>query len=431
MIDAIKKNIDVEIGMLREISSYLNQIVYAQSSEKALLEQAVASLEKSIKLVNKAIPDLIKGVDYPNKLPAEKKTGVEEVVIKRKGSTISINLHAKDKERFLKELRINESAIKNMKIQSKVEVEKFDEFRAARGYLKLSNKFFLQTSINLIKKGYFRPLYNEIKKANLDILFETYVATMLFTTFISFFVGIFITIGLIFFNVTFSFPFFEMYAGEFLSRFIKIFWIPIAVPIITFLALYYYPTTERGSISKRINQELPFAVIHMSAISGSGIPPSEIFKIIGLSKEYPFLRREVRKVLNQVNIYGYDLVTALTNVSKSTPSKSLSELFNGIATTINTGGSLKDFFEKRSETLLINYRFEREKFNQIAGTFMDIYISVVIAAPMILMLLLVMIQMTGIETGFSAGTLAAIIIMLITLINILFIGFLQIKQPMY
>jgi len=29
----------------------------------------------------------------------------------------------------------------------------------------------------------------------------------------------------------------------------------------------------------------------MRAISGSGIAPAEIFKIIGLSKEYPYLRK--------------------------------------------------------------------------------------------------------------------------------------------
>ncbi len=169
----------------------------------------------------------------------------------------------------------------------------------------------------------------------------------------------------------------------------------------------------------------------MSAISGSGIEPSEIFKIIGLSKEYPFLRKEIRKILNQINLYGYDLVTSLNYVSKNTPSKKLSELLAGLSTTISSGGDLSDFFEKRAETLLVGYRVDREKFTKLAETFMDIYISVVIAAPMILMLLLVMIQVSNINLGFSSTQIGIFIMLIIAVLNVFFIGFLHIKQPTY
>jgi hypothetical protein len=59
---------------------------------------------------------------------------------------------------------------------------------------------------------------------------------------------------------------------------------------------------------------------------------------------------------------------------------------------------------------------------------MDIYISVVIAAPMILMLLLVMISVSGIQTGFTTNELTIITILSVSLINIVFLGFLQAKQ---
>jgi flagellar protein FlaJ len=182
---------------------------------------------------------------------------------------------------------------------------------------------------------------------------------------------------------------------------------------------------------KKIDQEIPFAVIHMSAISGSGIEPSEIFKIIGLSKEYPNLRKEIRKVMNQINLYGYDLVTALNNAARSSPSEKVSELFTGLATSISSGANLSEFFEKRSESLLLSYRLEREKYTKTAETFMDIYISVVIAAPMILMLLLVMIGVSGIEVGFSTTGMTFLIILVLSFVNVLFIGFLHLKQPTY
>lgn len=432
MIDVLKKNIDTEIEMLREIANYTRREEIAVGNEKQQLSATIQSLQTSIKLLNDAIPDLLDAVPTQNKLVTTKtNTNLEQITFKRKDSEIKVSLQSKDKEKFLRELSISESLVQKLKRRESKDQEKYEEFKAARGYLKMSNRFFQTTALNYIKKGYFKTLYLDIKKANLDMLFETYVSMMFFTSFLSIFVGIFLSIFLLFFSLGIDLPFITAYTGSYMIRLLEVFWIPFVLPFVVFFILYFYPSTEKNSIAKRIENELPFAVIHMSAISGSGIPPSEIFKIIGLSKEYPFLRKEIRKVLNQTNIYGYDLVTALGNTAQNTPSQKLAELFNGISTTINSGGDLSNFFEKRAETLLAGYRLEREKFTHTAETFMDIYISVVIATPMILLLLLVMISLTGIDTGFSPNGLALLIIVLVAFVNILFLGFLQIKQPTY
>jgi len=169
----------------------------------------------------------------------------------------------------------------------------------------------------------------------------------------------------------------------------------------------------------------------MSAISGSGIAPTEIFRIVALSRDYPFLKQEVRKILNQINLFGYDLVTALTNVSKTTPSEKLSELLSGIATTINSGGNFQEFFRKRAETLLLDYRLEREKYIKVAETSMDIYISVVIAAPMVLMVLLILMAASKLTMQFTPIQITLAIITVISLINIIFLILLNSKQPTY
>jgi len=203
------------------------------------------------------------------------------------------------------------------------------------------------------------------------------------------------------------------------------------LPVAAFYLVYFYPNTEKKTIQKKIDQELPFAVIHMGAISGSGIEPTNIFKIIALSKEYPALRKEIRKIMNQINLYGYDLVTALNNVARITPSTKLSELFIGLSTTINSGGDLTEFFEKRSESLLVVYRIEREKFTKVAETFMDIYITIAIAAPMILLLILVMLSLSDFNLGLSPQLMTGLIIGSVSVINVAFLMLLQIKQPSY
>ncbi len=434
MIREIAENIDKEIKIAREMSNYIDKTSKSSATEEKIINEAINSLGKKVKIINRSIPYLLNNISLAKKLPAKSfDTGLEKVKIGSANGEYNITIKKEDKKRYISELNISEALLKKLKRKQKKPEAPDDigEFKSPRGYLKYANKWFLDYSRQLTAKGYFKSLAPEIRKANLDILFPTYVAMMFFSTMLSFFAGIIIFLFLMIFDIGITFPIIGIFEGSYLLRFAKLFWIPIVLPGLTFLAVYIYPGTERSTIERRINQELPFAVVHMSAISGSGIEPTKIFRIIGLSKEYKYLGREIRKILNQINVYGYDLVTALNNISKVSPSAKAAELFAGLSTTISSGGDLTNFFEKRAESLLIDYRLEREKFTKIAETFMDIYISVVIATPMILLLLLIMISVSGIQIGFSPNQITMLIIFAVGIINLIFIGVLHVKQPAY
>ena len=432
MIDVLRKTVEQEIEILREISIFIKRTETASPAEKMLLAESMESLRSRMRENNNQIAEILKSIPISE---SDKTKKTAEVINKKENKKVQVlgevMPRIQERENFLKELDITESILKKIKKKKAVREVEVSGFKEASGYLKIANKLFLSRANQLTKKGYFGPLHVELKKANLDILFETYVSAMLFSAFLSFFAATFLAVFLIFFDISFSWPIIQFYTGSFIARALKVVLIPLLAPIAVLIILYFYPSIESRSISGRINEELPFAVIHMSSISGSGIEPTEIFKIVALSKEYPFLRKEIRKILNQVNVYGYDLVTALNNVSKGTSSSSLAELLAGLATTINSGGSLSDFFQKRADTLLINYKLEKEKAIKIAETSMDIYISVVIAAPMILMLMLVMVSVSGIQIGFTPYELTFITIGGVALINVAFLAYLQTKRGVY
>lgn len=433
MIDELKQNVDTEIEVLREISNNLRRLDYANPSERKLLVASIESLKKSMKLINNSLPRMLEDITIAKKLPSKpQETKLEKIEFKSEEAAMNVTVQKEDREQFLKNLSINDNLIKKIKKKTLAQEEdKSDEFKAARGYLKVSNRLFLDWALGLIGKGNFKPLSSELRKANIDVLFGSYIAMIFFTVSLSFFISLILMVIFFFFDFQFALAFLAPAPEISLARIGRVFWIPFVFPLLTLFILYYYPSTEKDSLAKKIEQELPFAVIHMSSISGSGIAPVEIFKIIGLSREYPYLRKEIRKVLNQINIYGYDLVTSLNNVSKSTPSQKLAELFGGLGTTITSGGDMSQFFEKRAESLLNDYRLEREKYTKVAEAFMDIYISIVIAAPMIMMILLVMISVSSLQTGFTSGQMTALILLIVSVINVMFLMFLHLKQPAY
>ena len=443
-VEDLRQNIEIEKSLLKEVMVFNSQLVSLENlhpyekreSERGLLMKSLSSILEQMRIINNSIPTILDSVSPYKKL--EEKPRKAEGLIKisytpkEKTEKISVTIEEKEKEKFLKELSLGMETIKRLRKKTgrKAEEKDFFEFKKPNFYAKLSNRFFLNFSTRLADQGKLKRLNSYLRKANMQFLVTTYFSIVVFSTLMALILGFLVYVFFLFFTFTSNFPFLATAEITLISM-LRNLLIIIALPVITFFSLYYYPYLEEKSLEVRINQELPFVTIHMSAIAGSGIEPTQIFKIIALGEEYPNTRKEFRRIINQVNVYGYDLITALKNSSRETSSRKLSELLNGIATTISSGGSLSEFLDKRAETLLFDYRLERERYTKSAETFMDIYISIVIAAPMIMTLLLVLIAMSGIGLGMSLSQLTLVIILIVGLINILFLVFLHLSQPSF
>src|SRR3989338_4727561 len=432
--EALRSNIANEKEIIREIVFYNEMIKSARSmNEQKLLAFALNSLQRQFRILNDAIPALVDNISTSSALPpaspaqkrADAKPREDRLVsisykdhdMQKKGAVI----RNADKERFVKELGISEELIKKLKARQKTSAETSRKEVRIRVnvYAKLANRFFSGMTSRLIAKGYFRNISIELKKANIPIIANTYVSMMLLSTVLSFFLCLAALIALLVFYI----------GTDAALSIIKFSWLVLLIPLLTFFAVYFYPSSEKKAAEKRIDEELPFVAIHMSSIAGSGLEPTNIFKIISQSRENPYTSKEIRKLLNMINFYGMDLVSALRDAARISPNRKLSELFNGLATTISTGGSMTEFLDKRAETLLFDFKLEKEKNTRMAETFMDIYISVAVAAPMMLVLLMVLMGISGISTFLTNPSYMAVtIVLVISLVNIIFLAFLQLKQ---
>ena len=418
----LKKIILDEKKIVKEINSFLNILEGTQDKEeKKMISSQINLLKSSLKKRNS---DLSKSL-----------------------SKTSLVKPLKVKEVKHKEVNLPESQSKNVKVLKKIpeilELEKrtikrFGErekkikrkgVKKPSAYVKTSSRIFKNISKSLSEKKIFDVLEKSLVKSNMQFVLMSYISVILFTTLLSIILGIFLFIFFLFFNFGSALPIITRATSDIGTRFLQTFWILLVVPIGTFLFMYFYPSMERRSIEGKINYELPFATIHMSAISGSMIEPSKIFSIINSTGEYPNLSKEFTKLINEIRVYGYNLVNVMRNLAFSSPSPKLAELFNGLASTINSGGEIQEFFEKRSESLLFEYKIENERRTKAAETFMDIYISIVIAAPMIFMLVLMMMKISGLGISLSTTMISIIMVLGVAIVNVIFLTFLHLKQP--
>jgi len=434
----LRKKVQEEKRVIRElINMKKNLQKVSADEEKRMASSHIKSLEIVLKRLNEEVDMEINRISFPRALPSVRNTEIGEISVpktleKKQKVSGEEKIEAKksirkDKWEGEKPIELERKIIRRFrKAEEEIIYKKAEK---PSKYVNISSRMFSNFSLSLIKKGYFRSLERDLQKSNLQFLPRSYISVTVFTTLLSIIFAIVLFFFFMFFNIGAELPIITLVTESFLERFLKVFWLLFAVPVATFLIMFNYPGMERAAAENRINQELPFATIHMSAISGSMIDPSKIFEIIISTKEYPFIQREFVKLMNEINIYGYDLISALRRSAFNSPSTRLAELFNGIATTITSGGDLPEFFNKRSQSLLLDYRLEREKYARSAETFMDIYISVVIAAPMILMLLLMMMKVSGLGISLSVGMISLIMILGVSAVNIIFLTFLHLRQP--
>ncbi len=424
MLDDLKKNILHEKKILADMRS-VQTSMQADPGNQRFYVSSLRLLMRQLLLLNNAVPELLRNIApipkreemkiVPDRKSMSRRVEPDKVVRMSYVSPSTrekhyITISKKDKKEFLQKLRLSEGSLSGIK--------KIKEKRSGVAVVKpsvfarISNKYFRKRSVKLAVP--FADLGKDLKKGNVRFMLNTYLSMAMMSASIAFLVGLMIFAVLIAFS---------------LSNFIYIF-IPFALVGLVLAGFYLYPAGEADSIQKKISQELPFVTIHMAAIAGSDIEPTKIFKIVATSSEYPNVGREIRKILTQINIYGYDLVTALKNVAALTSNRKLSELLSGLATNISTGGALKNYLEKKSENFLLDYRLERQQYADLAATFMDVYISILIAAPLVLMMMFIVMNVSGLGMGgLGITTLLTLSIFGIIIVNIIFIIVLNIKQP--
>ena len=450
--EALINNIENEKEMIRELyvfSNHFNMInnlesnrnIIIENEEKKLLKDALDSLIVQLKIINDSIPALVEnigffkelGYKYERPLAKENKDLIVMKYEPEKGKgKVSITINKADRDVFLQNLSKSNLSINKLKKKYSIEKAPVTEFGRANQYARFANKYFRNLSDKFVQKGHLRSLDYDLRKINSPYVVRTYLSMIFLSMSIAAIFAFLLLIVLIFFKIGIDFPFFTSAGESAFLRFVKFFWIIFVIPLITGVIIYMYPGSERKNIGNRINQELPFVTIHISAIATSGIEPLTVFKIISKSDEYKYTRPEIIKLLNLVNFHGYDLVTALKKSSKITPSLKLAALFDGFAVAISSGGDLNQFLEKRAESLLFDYKLEREKYTKTSETFLDIYISIAIAAPMIMLILFVILATTSISImGLSINALTILMLLGVVLLNLGFLVFLKLKQPLF
>ncbi|MEM1535338.1 MAG: type II secretion system F family protein [Candidatus Pacearchaeota archaeon] len=322
------------------------------------------------------------------------------------------------KKELLEELKIREESLKRIKKIKPGEEEEKEKIKEEKvsSFVKIANFLFRKLSLKLLSKPWLESYKVKLRKASIPLIASSYLSLIFFifslALIFSLILASILSIGspwpIVLRNVAIAFVF--------------------SFAILIFL--FVYPSILIKSEERKIEAELPFATLYMASIASAGVQPIKVLGLIAESKEYSAIARQLKKVTNQINVLGMDVVSAIKATNKIIANKKLQDILNGLATNIVTGGDLKAFLEEQAKIALTDYKITREKFTESAGIYSDIYTGLLIAAPLIFMLVLVLINaFGGTIAGLTVPIISIIGIAILALLNIIFIIYLQIVTP--
>lgn len=262
---------------------------------------------------------------------------------------------------------------------------------------------------------HFKDVKTDLKQANMDVLYRTYVSKMFLYSSSAVVFGF---IAGLLYSLQASLPPIEIIRYTIGA--------PIAAGLLIFGVMYLYPGHKAKKRQKSIDTNLPFALNHLGAIATSGISPTAMFELLNTFEEYGGISNEAGEISRRVNVFGEDLTTALRDVAERSPSDDWSEVLYGIISTVETGGSLKSYLQEKADEAIFEYNMEKEKEIERLSTYASFYTAILIAAPVFLVVVLAVMNLLGGQiAGFAIRDLMWMgVHVIIPVINGLFVIFL-------
>lgn len=201
------------------------------------------------------------------------------------------------------------------------------------------------------------------------------------------------------------------------------------------LLVFLYPHYRIYVRREKIDSDLQYAFNYLSTLVSVGITPLEAFR--ALISEETFdkeLRREFELILIDTEIFGKDLISALIQAQKRTPSKKLQNILQSIISSILAGSDLKKVLMDASIELFEEQRRSFQKKLSNLSIFAEFYVIICLFAPVLLIVFFPIVETLSSFLRFQTSLfgrhfIELFVFFLIPIISIVILIALDLIQP--
>jgi flagellar protein FlaJ len=143
-------------------------------------------------------------------------------------------------------------------------------------------------------------------------------------------------------------------------------------------------STRIANRKDRLDRELPFTLSELSVLASTGTSPIRLMRRMAQRDHDPAMTAEFQKIVYKTDVQGKDLISALAETAKESPSTSVRESFWDLANMIHQGGNLDEYLRTKSDDVMKLKRLIQKEFIERLSTFLDMYVSLVLVGVLMI-----------------------------------------------
>ncbi|MGC9779082.1 MAG: type II secretion system F family protein [Candidatus Heimdallarchaeota archaeon] len=239
----------------------------------------------------------------------------------------------------------------------------------------------------------FSELGKTLQKAGMDVSLRMYLATAVFTTVIGLILGFPVGIG-IFYAVNLEFN-----ANVWIGAIV----VGILVPLVIMLGFYIYPSYVTNNRKRALESSLPTASSFLAAMASAGVAPDKAFMALANENIRLEIAKEAEKITRNIEILGYDLLSAMEFAAENSPSKVYAAFLEGLVSVVTSGGDMTAYLTNETKSLMRDKIREEKEFIEGLGVIAELFLVIGVVAPIFFVIMLAVLAIMASDSG-NQGT---------------------------
>ena len=189
------------------------------------------------------------------------------------------------------------------------------------------------------------------------------------------------------------------------------------------------PANRASSRRREIEAGLPRMVAFTYALSRGGMSFPDVLRTLAANERvFGEGAAEVGVAVRNMDVFNVDLVTAVQDLSETTPSEQFGTFTENLASVLQSGSDVSEFLREQYERYRDEAEEQQAEILNLLATTAEMYVTVIVAGMLFLVTILLII---GLTVGDTLGIMRALAYVVIPAANVLFLWYLlSITRPL-
>ena len=190
---------------------------------------------------------------------------------------------------------------------------------------------------------------------------------------------------------------------------------PFLLPVAVYFLQMSSPSGKAKARGRNIDKNIANAMSFISAMASANVTIDTIFKELARQETYGEIKNEAEWITRDTELLGIDILTALSVAATRTPSTKFQDFLQGVVTTSTSGGQLKPYFLMKADQYEKEDKLEEQSRKETLGLLAESFVTVVVAFPLFLVVILAIMAIVGGNGEFNLQLLYAVVGLMIPL----------------